>query len=89
MKKIRDYPWVNDDDGCAGCHQKTTLKLTDQELQWLEEDEKKGRFWQGCMEMLNLSEWYQGPGGRFERYDFSLTKKRRYLTVTHYVGLDI
>lgn len=89
MKKIRDYPWVNDDDGCAGCHQKTTLKLTEQELGWLEEDEKEGRFWEWCMEFLGLYEWYQGPGGKFERYYFHLTKKRRYLTVTHYVGLDI
>lgn len=89
MKKIREYPWVDEDDWAAGCHQKTTLKPTEQQLFWLEEAEKEGRFHAECMDMLNLYEWYQGPGGRFERYYFHLTKKRRYLTVTHYVGLDI
>lgn len=89
MKKIREYPWVDDNDGAAGGHQKTTFKLTEQELGWLEEDEKEGRFWHGCMDMLNLSEYYGGPGARFERYYFKLNEKTRCLTVTHYVGLDI
>ncbi len=90
MKKIREYPAVcpREDDPTA--YQKTTYKLTPDEwdeINYLQE--VRGWSWHDAVaEVTGARDGWQGPGGRYWNYFFSVTEKRKYLTIEEKMGID-
>ena len=92
MKKIREYPPTSPGEDSTVRYQKTTYKLDPEDVAYLEvcfNEGKMKEFDSMCRYLTGGYDGWQGPGGRYWRYYFSLTKKRKYLCVEEEIGLDI
>ena len=88
MKKVREYPMVCPHDDDPKAYQKTTYMLTEDELAYLEEELESGNFINACRNLTGLYDGWQGPGGRYWRFYFNLTPKKKYLSVEEETGMD-